>query len=207
MPISLRGLGRVWIAVLLAASIAGVNACRSRSYTRPPGVLNLGEVQKLLFEKQHVADKAILLYRDDRGWSALSTRSTYSGCDLTYQDQTFLDSCSGSQFAHSGKVLRGPAARPLPWFEMFYKDNHLFVETGKVVDESYRFTTPEIEAAIKELRKKIAEDDSTRGVKIPPILLGEGDQSGSEIDQFAEELDDLSGSEVTKMTDQVVKPY
>lgn len=184
-----------------------LGACKSRSYSRPPGLLNLGEVKTLLFEKQHIADKAILLYRDDQGWSALSTRSTYSGCDLTYQDQILLDSCSDSRFAHDGRVLRGPASRPLPWFGLMYKDNRLFVDTGEKVDASYRFTTPEIEKAIKELRRKLAEDDSARGVKIPQILLGEGDQSGSELDQFAEELDELSGSEVTKMTDQAVKPY
>ena len=181
--------------------------CKSRSYNRPPVHINLGEVKTLLFEKQHVADRSVLLYRDDEGWSALSTRSTYSGCDLTYQDQTLLDSCSGSQFSHNGSVLRGPANRPLPWYGLFYQENRLFVDTGKVVDKSYRFTTAEIEKAIEDARRRIAEDDSTRGVKIPKILLGEGDQSSSEIDQFAEELDDLSGSEVTKMTDQVVKPY
>lgn len=187
--------------------VLAAGGCKFRDYKRPAGLLNLGEVKTLLFEKQHIPVKAILLYRDERGWSALSTRSTYSGCDLTYQDQTLLDSCSGSEFSHSGKVLRGPADRPLPWYGLEYKDNRLFVDTGEIVDESYRFTTPEIEAAIRELREKIKTDDSSRGMKIPKILLGEGDETGSELEQFADELNDLSGSEVTRMTDQIVKPY
>lgn len=187
--------------------ILALAACQRGSYERPAGPINLGEVKHLLFEKQHIADKAVLLYRDEKGWAALSTRSTDKGCDLTYHEANFLDPCSNSLFSHTGKVLRGPAKEKLPWMELIYKDNRLFANPGKTVKASYRFTTDEIEKAIAKLRDELAESGVDQGVKIPKILLGQGDEPGSELDQFTDELEEVSDAEINRRTDATIKAY
>jgi hypothetical protein len=67
------------------------------------------------------------------------------------------------------------ATRNLPWMEVYYRDGHLYGNPGKIRPKSWRFTTPEIEEAIRKLRKRIKEEGLKDEVKIPPILYGKGD--------------------------------
>lgn len=172
--------------------------CKSKRFIRPPGEHDLGEIGSLLFARQHIADRAMLVYRDERGWSCLSTRCTYDGCDLTYQDQNFFCSCCNSHFTHEGRVLTGPAEHPLPYFEMRFKDNHLYALAGNEVAPDYRFTTPEIEAALQRLNVKFREQGISDGSQpIPKILLGSGDRN----EPRTGELEELPDESISDMTD------
>lgn len=190
----------------LALSLFPLSSCRRR-FVRPGGELRLGQLEKLLFAEQHIADKSILLRRDTAGWSALSTRCTYEGCDLTNQEENLLCHCCHSLFAANGRVLKGPASDNLPWYEVYYKDNLLFVNTAKQVTSKARFTTPEIEAAIKKLRAKIKKDGPQEGVKIPKILLGDIEEEKGELEAFSSELEHMTDQDVMKATDKVLRPY
>ena len=156
-------------ALLAPFALMFLNGCDKR-FHRPGGEHNLGEVQYRLFPKQHIADRSMLLFRDEKGWWVMSTRCTYDGCDLTYQDQVLLCSCCKSAFTHEGKVINGPALDPLPFYEMFYKDKFLYAESGKHVKSDYRFTTPEIERAINKLRERIKKEGILPTDGIPPVL-------------------------------------
>lgn len=148
-------------------------ACKRR-YVRPAGEHDLGDVDFLLHAQNYVPSRSILAFRDKDGWSALSTRCTRDGCDLTYQEDSLFCSCCSSKYDHRGVVISGPTEEALPWYSMRFKDYHLYAHSGKIVDENYRFTTPEIEDAIARLKVRVETEGVKPGVKIPEILLGSG---------------------------------
>lgn len=84
----------------------------------------------------------IYVFRDgEKGFSAASAVCTHLGCTVQWfnSDQKFHCPCHGSIFAADGKVLHGPAPRPLEWLEItLAKDGQLQVDKGKTVAESYR---------------------------------------------------------------------
>ena len=172
----LKGLLCSAPALVGASSMLGLLGCERHRYIRPAGELLLGSVRELLYSVVHVRSKAILVYRDVDGWRALSTRCTYQGCDLTYQEENLFCPCCRSYFDHEGNLIPGgKAEHPLPWVTMFYKDGSLYANPGKIVPPTYRFSTPEIEEAVRKLRERIKEEGLADEVKIPKILTGAGD--------------------------------
>lgn len=156
-------------------------ACERHRYIRPAAELDLGTLDELLYSIVHIRSKAILLFRDADGWSALSTRCTYRGCDLTHQEIAFREEgllcpCCRTRYTLAGIPQRGwPATHPLPWVDIYFKDGHLYANPGKVHDARWRFSTPEIEEAIRTLRKRVREEKLSDEVEIPDLLTGKGD--------------------------------
>jgi len=92
-------------------------------------------------------------------------------------------------FSHEGKVLKGPALDNLPYYEIFYGENHLFANAGKEVKPDYRYTTPEIERAISKLRERIKNEKMLPTDNIPPILWnGQGAASDVPVDRGTSNL-------------------
>lgn len=165
------------VPVAAGLSLAsGISGCVRHRYVRPAGELMLGTVRELLYSVVHVRPKAALVYRDVDGWRALSTRCTYQGCDLTFQEENLFCPCCKSYYDHEGHLYPNAKAQdPLPWMTMFYREGKLYAEPGKPVPPTYRFTTAEIEEAVRKLRERIKEEGLADEVKVPPILMGEGD--------------------------------
>ena len=151
--------------------------CKSEPYVRPGRTYKLGSVAEFLYEKVNIPEKKFLVHRYKEGWAALSTRCTNMGCDLTYQEKFLLCPCCQSIFSHEGKVLRGPARRPLPWGKMFYENDQFFVDISQVVSSKERFTTDEIEQVIQEYNFKFRKPDEidTTVTKIPDALVPKGE--------------------------------
>ena len=67
------------------------------------------------------ANKSVLLYRhpDTKNISAVNPTCTHSGCpvDKKVDTKNFFCSCHGSKFSPDGKVIQGPARKPLEVFE------------------------------------------------------------------------------------------
>lgn len=158
-----------------------------QSYERPVGLHDLGEVKELLNPTSFVRDKAFYLRRDDAGWSAMSTQCTYEGCQLSLQERAFICVCCRSIFDLAGRVARGPAKNNLPYYSIFYKDNHLYADTAEIVEASDRYTTPEIEQALAKLRERIQQEGARPGAQIPDILRGAAD--GDVREMFVEKAD------------------
>jgi Rieske Fe-S protein len=62
-------------------------------------------------------DQKLAVYRDDQGGvTVLSARCTHMGCTVKWNaaEKTWDCPCHGSRFAPTGRVLNGPAERPLP---------------------------------------------------------------------------------------------
>ena len=177
------------VTAIVLTGVIALGACKDH-YERPGGFHDLGEVKDLLYSEHFVQDRGFLVKRDAEGWSALSARCSNDGCELTYRDESLRCMCCGSEFDHDGHVMHGPAKYPLPYYTLVYTDNHLYVDTNEEVKESYRFTTPEIEQAIAQLRERIKREGIRPGAKVPEILLGTGDNEPGEM--FKEKTDAVS---------------
>lgn len=163
------------MATLLLAPVGVYLAGCEKRYVRPAGDHNLGAPQDLLYSKQIVRDRQMLVMRDDRGWAAMSIQCAYEGCELSYQDQRFLCLCCNSVYDHNGKVLKGPSKYDLPYFQIRFVEGNLYANSGKIVSPEERFTTPELEEAIARLAERIKREGTRTGMRIPDILLGKGD--------------------------------
>ncbi len=177
--------------IVLLLIVTLLVSCK-QAYHRPAGEHDMGDVGDLLYSEQHNRPRALLIFRDDQGWSALSTQCSHDGCDLTYQDQMLVCSCCQSKYDKQGRVVHGPSEEALPFFEIRYKDNHLYANSAKIVDENYRFTTPEIEAAIAALRERVKKEGVRTVVRIPEILLGNAGEKPAPV--TSETLDSLEQS-------------
>jgi len=165
------------IFIVGGISSLGFLACERSAYRREEEqknvALDLGPVRNLLYTQIHIPIKAILLFRDIDGWSAISTRCTYNGCDLTFQEPTLFCPCCKSSFSLDGDPYSGDYATiPLPWIEVGYKEGHLYAYPGKVVSKKKRFTTPEIESAIRKLKLQIRDPSVSSEARIPEAVLG-----------------------------------
>lgn len=164
--------------ILCLIMCLSILACERHRYERDKEQkevsLDLGPVKELLYTQTHIPIKSVLLFRDIDGWSALSTRCTYKGCDLTYQEPILLCPCCGSTFDFSGEPHQhSKASHPLPWMEVSYKSGHLYAHPGKPVKSSWRFTTPEIEESVRKLKIQVRDEGVSDTVEIPKTLMGE----------------------------------
>jgi len=165
----------------LVLGLSGISlvSCERQKYIRPEADLDLGPVKSLLYVKTHVPIKSVLVFRDPDGWHALSTRCTYDGCDLTYQEPVLLCPCCRTRYTMDGVPYQGgKARRNLPWVELSYRDGHLHSNPGKFKNLNWRFTSPEIEEAIRKLRKNVKEEDLDDEVTIPKLLEGKKKEPG-----------------------------
>ena len=77
--------------------------------------------------------KPVAIFRDADGVYAVSTICTHLGCVVKANPEGFECPCHGSRFKSDGTVVKGPAPRALPWFEVTAADGSWIVEAGKVV--------------------------------------------------------------------------
>ncbi len=177
-------------------SSLGLMACERSVYRREEeqkdDILDLGPVRNLLYTQIHIPIKSVLLFRDIDGWSAISTRCSYNGCDLTFQEPTLFCPCCQSSFSLEGNPYAGGSATvPLPWLELSYKEGHLYAHPGKVVPKKNRFTTPEIEAAIRKLKLQIRDPSIASEARIPDAVMG-GQNREEDGPMFVDGVPDLA---------------
>ncbi len=84
--------------------------------TEPPvqKEFDLGPVAGFPPGSRTVIDRVpAVIVHDGRGFSALSLVCTHLGCTVAVNDGGFACPCHGSRFDAQGRVLRGPAQKPL----------------------------------------------------------------------------------------------
>ncbi len=85
-------------------------------------------------------DKNVFIFADNDGLHAISNVCTHLGCIISAVDWGFQCPCHGSKFDKSGKVIGGPAPRPLPWLEVSkHVDGNLVVNAAKEVKMGTKF--------------------------------------------------------------------
>jgi cytochrome b6-f complex iron-sulfur subunit len=89
-----------------------------------------------------LAEEKIFVFRDrEKGFAVASAVCTHLGCTVGYfqNDGRFHCPCHGSVYAADGRVVHGPAPRPLEWFEVtLARDGQLTVDKDRTVPASYR---------------------------------------------------------------------
>ncbi|NOT08377.1 MAG: Rieske (2Fe-2S) protein [Gemmatimonadales bacterium] len=71
----------------------------------------------------------LYLYRGDGGgYSAVSTRCTHRGCQVEPAAEHLICPCHGSEYTNTGRVLKGPAQRPLQQFPVEIEGEHIVIE-------------------------------------------------------------------------------
>ena len=76
----------------------------------------------------------VFIFHRPEGFVAISAVCTHLGCIVNPSARGFVCPCHGSVFDPDGRVLGGPAPRPLPWFEISVApDGQLLVDEGRTV--------------------------------------------------------------------------
>ena len=112
-------------------------------YYEPPQTFKIGNPADYPFgPPTFMPEEKIFILRDkDKGFAVASAVCTHLGCTVQHfnTDGSFHCPCHGSVFAPDGKVLHGPAPRPLDWLEVtLARDGQLRVDKSRVVPASYR---------------------------------------------------------------------
>ena len=76
-----------------------------------------------------------VLVHHPTGFIALVLECTHQKCPVRYLPDrgVVFCACHGSQFSTTGEVLAGPAARPLDRFPTAIQDEHVVVDTSRVL--------------------------------------------------------------------------
>lgn len=103
----------------------------------------IGFPEDLPLDSRHFIEKRnVWVFRDTRGFYAVSAICTHLGCILSEKAQGggYECPCHGSDFDEYGRVLSGPAPRGLDWLELsLAADGRLMVDTAKSVSLGTRF--------------------------------------------------------------------
>lgn len=131
-------VGVGWLASSLPVAIA---ACASpTTQTKPSpskGGFNIGTVaqldknQQLLNKNSPVGSVLVVRTTSGSKLSAVNPTCTHAGCTVGWQAnaQKFVCPCHKSEFGADGKVLKGPAAKPLKTYQAKIEGNSVLVSS------------------------------------------------------------------------------
>ena len=81
-----------------------------------------------------LTERRVRIVSSDKGIAAMSLVCTHLGCIVGESPTGFQCPCHGSKFDAKGKVVGGPAPRPLRWLQVSQAaDGNLMVDTAKEV--------------------------------------------------------------------------
>ncbi len=87
-----------------------------------------------------VTEHNVRIMATDEGVAALSLVCTHLGCIVAESPEGFKCPCHGSRYARDGKVVAGPAPRPLRWLEISQApDGSLIVDKDREVKPNQFF--------------------------------------------------------------------
>ncbi len=87
-----------------------------------------------------IEDKRVYIFSENDGLHAISAVCTHLGCLVSLSESGFQCPCHGSKFDPEGKVIAGPAPRPLAWLEITESvDGSLMVDAAKTVKRGTLF--------------------------------------------------------------------
>ena len=84
---------------------------------------------------KNLENQKIFIFSGTEGLHAISKICTHLGCIVALSETGFQCPCHGSKYNRQGKVIAGPAPRPLPWWEISQDvDGTLVVDATKEVN-------------------------------------------------------------------------
>jgi cytochrome b6-f complex iron-sulfur subunit len=83
--------------------------------------------------------RKLYLVRSEKGFYAMSATCTHLGCMTRWEPGAggIFCPCHGSRFSRDGKVVAGPAPRPLPRLGLALEKGQLVVDTKQVVADDF----------------------------------------------------------------------
>ena len=118
----LLGLAALWSAVAaMGTALAGVlRLPKPAVLPGPLRVYKLGDPQQYAVGSvTRLEAGGFFLFRDERGFHAISSTCTPLGCVVAHSEgEGFACPCHGSRFTTDGTVIGGPAPAALPWLEI-----------------------------------------------------------------------------------------
>lgn len=120
---------------LAAASLAGMRGLLPNLLDEPDRRFRAGKPEAYPDQSVHFLEEIrTYLVRENEGFRALSGVCTHLGCTVNHADGGFRCPCHGSVFDEHGKVLSGPAPRPLESYALaLSRDGRLVVDRGQAV--------------------------------------------------------------------------
>ena len=116
------GLTALWTAVAaMGVALAGVMRLpKPAVLPGPMRIFKLGDpAQYAVGSATHMEAGGFFLFRDERGFHAISSVCTHLGCVVAYTEGVgFACPCHGSRFSTDGSVIGGPAPAALPWLQI-----------------------------------------------------------------------------------------
>jgi cytochrome b6-f complex iron-sulfur subunit len=116
------GLAALWTSVLaMGTALAGVlRLPKPAVLPGPLRVFKLGDpAQFAVGSVTRVENGGFFLFRDDKGFHAISSVCTHLGCIVAQvEGEGFACPCHGSRFNEEGAVVGGPAPAGLPWLQI-----------------------------------------------------------------------------------------
>jgi len=101
----------------------------------PPSEFDLGDVAKYPVGSRTIrADIPAVIYNRAGEIAAYSLTCTHLGCTVEEDGEAFACPCHGSRFNIDGKVLKGPAQKPLRLLDVELLEDHtlrLYTNKGK----------------------------------------------------------------------------
>ncbi len=134
------GWGTLALSGLLAW-LGGLRYLIPNTAIGPHSVLKIGRPDDFpIGSKRFLPQARAYVIRTEDGFRVMSALCTHLGCATNAVDWGYLCPCHGSKFDTWGRVLRGPATRPLPCFKLsLAPDGQLMVDTRQVVPPGTTF--------------------------------------------------------------------
>jgi cytochrome b6-f complex iron-sulfur subunit len=131
-------LGATSLAVAGAgASVFGLQYLSPSVLYEPSPVVNAGKPEHYAIDSVTLDPSfGIFVVRLPEGFYAMSAVCTHLGCLSAWKPEAGVIACPchGSFFQRDGKVIAGPAPRPLPWLKMWMSDDgSLMVDRSSAV--------------------------------------------------------------------------
>lgn len=133
-----------WGSVGIQATLMGFGSYRflvPNIIFGPPTVFKIGKPEDFPPGSQtFLRENRLFIVSAEEGIMAMSAICTHLGCTVGKVEWGYQCPCHGSKFDSSGRVLAGPAPRPLPWFKIFQgPDGLLVTDTKRLVSRGTFF--------------------------------------------------------------------
>lgn len=145
--------GRIVTALVGACVIFLLSGCDPEVRKRPYGILRVGQFASFPLGEHVLPEQRIVLRRDERGFSAMSTLCTRDLVPLVLsgspEGKVWRSRWSSSVYSWDGAVLQGPAIAPLPYYALEIAPGKpggppdtLYVHIGDERPSSWRLPVP-----------------------------------------------------------------
>ena len=132
-------LGKASLLITGLTSVGALAAClrllKPNVRYEKPSKFKIGKTEQFPEGTfKNFAEKRVIIFSDSDGLFAISSVCTHLGCTVSPTEWGFQCPCHGSKYTKDGKVIAGPAPRPLEWHEIRQlEDGTLAVDTAKAV--------------------------------------------------------------------------